>query len=408
MHKRVVHFFAFSIAIFAIGCAGISAQGVVRQASGADPASIQAAVDQFRADLGPLNTNTRQTFSTGRREINWDGVPEGASAPNSLSPDFFNFNSPRGVMFTSTAGPDLRGVIAQPFLVSSSAASGVPVRFGNLNPTYTNEFQAFSEQKIFAPTPGSNVIEITFFIPGTNIPATVSGFGAVFCDADTPATHMQFYDQNGRILLQPSDPVVSPDKGLAFQGVSFNDGTRIARVVMVLGNTPLSLTNTDGVNGVDVVAVDDFIYGEPHALEHHSADFDGDGSPDLSVFRPSSGQWFILNSGSNTVRITQFGLNGDVPVDADFDGDRRSDIAVFRPSTGTWFSLKSSNGQFSAIHFGLAGDKPVPGDYDKDGRTDIAVWRPSIGDYFILKSSTGQASETHWGLNGDIPIGAAK
>jgi hypothetical protein len=408
MSIRAVYVFIFNIVVISIFASNISAQGIVRQSSGADPASIQAAVDQFRADLGPLNPNARQTFSTGRREINWDGVPEGASAPNFLLPDFFNFNSPRGVMFTSTTGPDLRGVIAQPFLVSSSAASGVPVRFGNLNPTYTNEFQAFSEEKIFAPSPGSNVIEVTFFVPGTNIPATVSGFGAVFCDADTPATHMQFYDQNGRILLQPSGSVTSPDKGLAFQGVSFNDGTRIARVVMVLGNAPLSLTNTDGVNGADVVAVDDFIYGEPHALEHHSADFDGDGAPDLSVFRPSTGQWFILNSGSNTVSFAQFGLNGDIPLDADFDGDRRSDIAVFRPSTGTWFSLKSSNGQFSAIHFGLAEDKPVPGDYDKDGRSDIAVWRPSIGDYFILKSSTGQAFETHWGLNGDIPIRATR
>ena len=408
MHKREVRSLVFNIVISITFTVSVSAQAIVRQASGADPASIQAAVDQFRADLGPLNPNVRQTFSTGRREINWDGVPDGASAPNFLRPDFFNLNSPRGAMFTSTTGPDLRGAIAQPFIVSSTAASGTPVRFGNINPTYTNEFQAFSEQRLFAPSPGSNVIEVTFFIPGTTIPATVSGFGAVFCDADTPATHMQFYDQTGRILLQPSDPVVSPDKGLAFQGVSFTDGTRIARVVMELGNAPLSLTNTDGVNGADVVAVDDFIYGEPHALEHHSADFDGDGAPDLSVFRPSSGQWFILNSGSNTISFAQFGLNGDIPVDADFDGDKRSDIAVYRPSTGTWFSLKSSNGQFSAIQFGIGEDKPVPGDYDKDGRTDIAVWRPSIGDYFILNSSTGQAFETHWGLSGDIPIRAAQ
>ena len=407
MNKREAVFFIFCIVILAILNLAASAQAVVRQASGADPASIQDAVDQFRADLGSLNPNVRQTFPGGRREINWDGVPEGASAPNFLLPDFFNFNSPRGVMFTSTAGPDLRGVIAQPFLVSSSEASGVPVRFGNIVPTYTNEFQAFSEQKIFAPTPGSNVIEVTFFIPGTNIPATVSGFGAVFCDANTPATHMQFYDQNGRILLQPSGSIEGPAGGLAFQGVSFNDGTRIARVVMVLGNAPLSLTNTDGVNGVDVVAVDDFIYGEPHALEHHSADFDGDGTPDLAVFRPSSGQWFIFNSGSNTFSTTQFGMNGDIPVDADFDGDRRNDIAVFRPSTGTWFSLRSSNRQFSAVQFGLAEDRPVPGDYDKDGRSDIAVWRPSIGNYFILNSSTGRASQKHWGVDGDIPIGAA-
>src|SRR5262245_59764126 len=107
-----------------------SAQGLLRTASGASPAAIQAAVDQFRADLGTLNPNVRQTFTSGRREINWDGVPDGGSAPNSLKGDFFNLNSPRGAMFTSTAGPFLNGPFAQPFQVSSSAASGVPVRFG--------------------------------------------------------------------------------------------------------------------------------------------------------------------------------------------------------------------------------------------------------------------------------------
>jgi hypothetical protein len=278
------------------------------------------------------------------------------------------------------------------------------VRFGNINPSYTAEFQAFSEQRLFTTTPGSNVIEITFFIPGTTIPATVSGFGAVFCDADTAATRMQFYDQTGRILLTPNGQVVGVDKGLSFQGVSYNDGTRIAKVVIILGNAPLSAANTDGVNGVDVVAMDDFIYSEPRAMEHHSADFDGDGTADLSVYRPSSGQWFVLNSGSSTVSITRFGLDGDIPVDADFDGDRRSDIVLYRPSEGTWFRLNSSDGRFSAVQFGLDGDKPVAQDYDKDGKADLAVWRPSIGDYFIQNSSNGLVQETHWGVNGDIPI----
>jgi hypothetical protein len=407
--KVILRFFTAGL-ILTAASAVCFAQAIERKAAGANAAAIQAAVDQFRTDLGVLNPNSAQVFKKGRREINWDGVPNGASAPNNIQPDFFNFNSPRGVMFSSTVGPLVEGTQAQPFQISSSAASGVPVRFGNINPTYTNEFKAFSAEKIFTTTPGSNVIEITFFIPRTNIPATVNGFGAVFTDVDTPATHMQFYDQNGRIILSPSGSVPAADKGLSFQGVSFNDGTRISRVLIVLGNASLNPGNTDGAGDIiDVVAMDDFIYGEPHAREHHPADFDGDGAADLSVFRPGNGQaqWFVINSGTNTIETRNFGVTGDIPIDADFDGDRISDLVVFRPSTGVWFKVNSSNGGFSSQQWGVNGDKPVPGDYDKDGRTDLAVWRPSEGNYYIIQSITGNFVKTNWGIPGDIPIAGA-
>src|SRR5215510_8978240 len=57
---------------------------VSRTAAGANPAAIQATVDQFRADLGGSNNGVGGSFTSGRREINWDGVSDAFSAPNFL------------------------------------------------------------------------------------------------------------------------------------------------------------------------------------------------------------------------------------------------------------------------------------------------------------------------------------
>lgn len=53
---------------------------------------ITAIVNQYRAVLGdPNNGGAPGAHSTGRREINWDGVPdEEPPAPNFLPADFFN------------------------------------------------------------------------------------------------------------------------------------------------------------------------------------------------------------------------------------------------------------------------------------------------------------------------------
>jgi hypothetical protein len=394
-----------SIVLFSTGVL-VQAAPVIRQAAGPNAAAIQAAVDQFRSDLGALNPNNGQSFKTGRREVNWDGVPDGFSSPNAFPVDFFNVNSPRGVVFSSTGAGRVIGTLQQAFQVSSNTASGVPVRFGNINPSYTALFQTFSAQRLFTISSDSNVVEVSFFIPGTNIPATVSGFGAVFADVDTNTTRMHFFDENGKIMSQPSGNVFDQSNGLTFQGVFFNAGERIAKVRIVVGNAPLNSSNTDGVNGVDVVAMDDFIYGEPRALDFHTGDFDGDGVTDINIFRPSTGDWFSLNSGSNTVSINHWGQTGDLPVDGDFDGDSLADLAVFRPADGTWWITKSTDGSFAVTQFGQNGDKPTTGDYDKDGKTDISVFRPSDGVNYFARSRDNFATSvaTQFGLNGDIPV----
>jgi hypothetical protein len=379
---------------------------VVRQGAGANAAVLQATVDLFRADLGGSNNGVGGAFTSGRREVNWDGVPDNFSEPNNFPPNFFNVNSPRGVVFNAVE--DATGAALNQFAVSSTAASGVPVRFGNLNTTYTNIFQTFSAQRLFIAR-NTHILEVNFFIPGTKIPATVRGFGVVFADVDSATggnrSLIRVYGADGTQLSAASAPV--HDGGLSFVGISFNGGERIARVVIESGNAALSATNMDGAGGIDIVAMDDFIYGEPRAAQHHESDFDGDGTADLAVFRPSAGDWFVLNSGSNTFTGLHFGANGDLPVNGDVDGDSRNDFIVFRPANGTWFVLRSSDGQFSATQFGTNGDKPVMADYDRDGKSDLAVWRPSVGDYFILRSSNGQLQANHFGANGDIPLGAA-
>ncbi|MCY7374478.1 MAG: VCBS repeat-containing protein [Pyrinomonadaceae bacterium] len=404
--KNYIRFILLSSFALLVTVNSTFAAPVIRSAAGANAAAIQATVDQFRADLGgALNPNNGQSFTNGRREINWDGVPDTLSSPNNLPANFFNSNSPRGAVFTTACGNAT-------FRVSSTTASGTPVRFGELDASYTNTFTTFSAQRLFTVISESaapcSILTVNFFIPGTSIPATVSGFGIVLTDVDTTGNaRIIAYDKGGNIIAPGFMAPPAANGGLSFVGVSYTAGERIASVQIVSGTNRLAAGNIDGTNGVDAVAMDDFIYGEPRATEHHSSDFDGDGTSDLAVFRPSIGTWFFINSGSNTFSGVQFGQNGDVPIDGDFDGDSRNDIAVFRPSSGFWFVLNSSNGAFNALAFGQSGDKPVPGDYDKDGKTDIAVWRPSSGFYFRLNSSNGQFQASQFGQNGDIPINSS-
>src|SRR5688572_8116595 len=123
-----------------------------------------------------------------------------------------------------------------------------------------------------------------------------------------------------------------------------------------------------------------------------SADYDGDGRTDSAVFRNVDGLgiWQIKRSSDAGVTATQFGLSTDIATRGDFDGDGINDLAVYRPSTGIWYVKNSSNTSYTIVRFGLEGDKPLPLDTDGDGRDDIAVFRPSDGNWYWLRSSDGQ------------------
>lgn len=211
---------------------------------------ITAVVDQYRALLGENNGGDPGTKGpSGYREINWDTLPDEFSAPNFYTSDFFN----------QPEAPRARGIVlntpGEGLMVSANADNpyGALPRFGNINPQYADAFKTFSEEKLFSPI-GSNLVVITFFVPGTDTPAAVRGFGAVYTDVDTQHTAFEYFDKDGNSLGQYQTPIA--DNGLSFLGVVFDEAV-VARVEVKYGTGALG--PDDGAGGVDVAVMDNFI-----------------------------------------------------------------------------------------------------------------------------------------------------
>ena len=150
--------------------------------SGLDATSIQVTVDAFRTALGTNNGAAATPFPSGRREVNWDGVPDALSAPNPMPKTQFQA---RGILF-DTPGTG--------FQVSANAGGVALIEFDNLAAGNSSLFAPFSAQKLFTAV-GSPITDVTFIQPGSSITASTSAFGAVFSDVDLPGvTSLEFFD----------------------------------------------------------------------------------------------------------------------------------------------------------------------------------------------------------------------
>ena len=214
---------------------------------------ITGKLNEFRNLLGTtLNTTTGHT--DGRREINWDGVPD-LFATQKLPFDFFNpviDGSPEGLQrgFLYSTETDAR--------VSSTA-------FTNLEPANGTEFFSFSGGKTFSAV-SSNLWNVEFEVAGQRVAASVNGFGAVFSDVDDASSTTIEYFAGTRSLGVFSVPVHTTGSH-SFLGVYFPN-EKVTRVSIRQGSAVIATAVKDiSVGGTkDLVIMDDFLYDEPIAI----------------------------------------------------------------------------------------------------------------------------------------------
>ncbi|ADJ29145.1 PEP-CTERM sorting domain-containing protein [Nitrosococcus watsonii] len=212
--------------------------------------------ENFRAAPGGNNNgNALGPIADGHRQINWDA----GIAPFDMPGDFFNATVTRGAEFNTGVGSEFR--VSNPDLADPTASAGGDNEFDSISPTYPDQFQTFSDPRLFTPF-GTNVLNVNFFVSGSDTPATVNGFGAVFTDVDLDdSTSLNFFDINNNLLF--SDFVNPDPQGLSFLDATFAPG-ELFRVRITSGNTPIG-ADDDPANGVDIAVMDDFLYGEPQA-----------------------------------------------------------------------------------------------------------------------------------------------
>ncbi|MGH7702341.1 MAG: hypothetical protein ACREMO_04570 [Gemmatimonadales bacterium] len=217
-----------------------------------DSATIAAKLDEFRTALGgSLHPPAVPAQDSGRREINWDGVPPALTNVDTFPATFFSVTSTRGALYS---GPGTG------FRVDSTG-------FGAINAGLAAQFKPFSAKKLFASV-GSNVTEVFFDLVKTQTPGLVKGFGVVFTDVDRAgSTHVKFRDQNDVVLADLTAPARAGTQEFSFVGAVFP--TSIVRsVVITSGDAALDGTVADLSAGgtKDLVVMDDFAYGEPRPL----------------------------------------------------------------------------------------------------------------------------------------------
>jgi hypothetical protein len=166
------------------------------------------------------------------------------------------------------------GIIFEaPYAVSGNGFSGA-------NPETVGRFRPFSPNNTLAVADltlgefNDHFIDLTFIVPGTDIPGSTRGFGAIFVDAETPGSTIEFFGMTlkgepvslGQFMVPSDGQAGNPE----FLGVVF-DTPIVTHVRLTVGDNALFSFNGTQLQGfgeeggfeVDLVVNDDFVFGVP-------------------------------------------------------------------------------------------------------------------------------------------------
>ncbi len=214
---------------------------------------INAAINSFRNLLG-ATLNTTPGHTSGRREINWDGVPD-TFEHQKIPVNFFN-----------PIEPGSNPALQRGFLYSAQTDARISAtNFASLEASNATQFAAFSGSKTFSAV-SSNLWNVQFAVPGQDAAASVKGFGAVFSDVDIAGSaSMEFF--SGTTSLGVFKVPVHTNGSHSFLGVYFAD-KKVTKITIQQGSAVVANGVKDisagGTN--DLVIMDDFLYDEPQGL----------------------------------------------------------------------------------------------------------------------------------------------
>ncbi len=106
------------------------------------------------------------------------------------------------------------------------------------------------------------------------------------------------------------------------------------------------------------------------AITAPAADFNGDGTDDIAICRPTPGLWAVRG-----ITRAYYGRGGDIPVPGDYNGNGTDSIAICRPTPGLW-AVRG----VTRVYYGGPGDIPI----GSSGGGSSSLWKTGSGGIYTL------------------------